>query len=99
MDPSEGDVYPDVILAIDSEKAQELDETLASLNRGCEVDFNATIITIGDDLKTRHFHVVNLRKGEGYKEVPEHIHEHGRYADKPRFFKGPVAQQADQHGH
>jgi hypothetical protein len=96
MEPSESEYYPDILLAIDSEKAEELKETLVSLNRGSEIGYNATIVTIGDDLKTRHFHVVNLWKGEGYKDVPEHIHEHGRYADKPRFFKGPIASAADQ---
>lgn len=87
MQPSESDMFPDIVLAVDSEKANEMNEVIASLNRGTEIGFNATIVTLGNELKTRHFHLINLKKEEGYLEVPLHIHEHGRYADKPRFFR------------
>jgi len=96
MEPSETEIYPDIMLALDSEVADTFQESIAQLNRGSEVGFNATFITIGDDMKTRHLHVAQIWKEEGFKEVPAHVHDHGRYADKPRFFKGQIASGADQ---
>ena len=88
MQPTESEFFPDLILALDTEKADQYSELIGNLNRGTEIIFNATIISVGNDIKTRHFHIVDLIKGEGFMDVPLHVHEQGRYADKPKFFRG-----------
>jgi hypothetical protein len=85
MQPSESDLYPDIILALDTEKANEFGDLIGTFNRGTEIIFNATIMTVGSEMKTRHFHIVEMTKGEGFMDLPAHVHEYGRYADKPKF--------------
>jgi len=87
MTPSESEFFPDVILALDSEIANSLNDMILSLNKGTEVSFNATIINLGHDRKTRHMHVVDMRKESGFMEVSELVHSQGRYADKPQFLR------------
>ena len=91
MQPTESEFFPDLILALDTEKADQYSELIGNLNR--ILSFSAeklviTIISVGNDIKTRHFHIVDLIKGEGFMDVPLHVHEQGRYADKPKFFRG-----------
>jgi len=87
MTPSESEFFPDVILALDSEVANSLNDMILSLNKGTEVSFNATIINLGHDRKTRHMHVIDMKKESGFMEVSELVHSQGRYADKPQFLR------------
>lgn len=103
MEPSESEYFPDIILAMDSEVASDHAELLNSINRGSEIIFNATFMSIGSDSKTRHAHIVSMQRGSGFKDIPMHVHEQGRYGDRPRFFKGaaiastqPVPQLKDE---
>lgn len=102
MVPTESELFPDLLLAIDSERADEITDLIASFDRGNEVIFNATIINVGDQHKTTHLHLLNLTKGEGKIDVPMHIHEHGRYEDKPKFLRIALPSGGDdqnQGGH
>jgi len=90
MEPPETEYFPDLILALDTDRAVEFSALIATMDRGAEIIFNATIMTVGSEVKTRHFHVVEMVKGEGFKDIPAHVHEHGRYADKPKGFRGPA---------
>lgn len=87
MDPPESDIFPDILLTIDSELASQIDNTLVSLNRGNLIQFNGTISSFGRDEETTHFHLLNLTKEDGFKELPLYIHERGRYADKSKFLR------------
>eukprot|EP01017_Pseudomicrothorax_dubius_P047245 TRINITY_DN8454_c0_g1_i1.p1 TRINITY_DN8454_c0_g1~~TRINITY_DN8454_c0_g1_i1.p1 ORF type:complete len:205 (+),score=37.09 TRINITY_DN8454_c0_g1_i1:554-1168(+) len=88
MEPAESQYYPDLLLALDSNRAKEFDQVLTDLSRGDAIGFNATVGSIGTDMHTRHFHVEQLWREEGHIEVPPHVHEGGRYADKPYFLRG-----------
>jgi len=74
MDPSESEVYPDIMLAFDTYSAEEYDEVLTSLNRGDAIAFNATLMSLGTHVRTRHYHLNAIWKIDGYKEVAPHVH-------------------------
>ena len=99
MDPPETQVFPDVMLAFDTHKAEEFGDVLVNLNRGDAIGFNATIMTLGSSIKTRHFHVDAVWREEGFKFVPPHVHGNGRYNDKPHFLKGPSTDSTQSQGH
>lgn len=61
---------------------------IEQLNRGTEIGFDAIIKNLGDAQTSRHFHLLKIWKEEGFKEIPPHLHEHGRYSDTPSFLKG-----------
>lgn len=61
-------------------------DALQALERGECVTFNATIKSLGTDYNTRHFHAIGIEECEGYLEIPPHIHQDGRYADRPKLF-------------
>ena len=86
MSPAESEYYPDILLTFDTDKADIYKEVLQQLERGECVQFNATIKSLGTDLKTRHFHAANIKECEGFIEIPPHVHDNGRYADKPSLF-------------
>lgn len=86
LTPTESEYFPDVILALDSEIAKKMNDLILTLNKGTEISFNATIVSLGHDRKTRHFHVVDIKKESGFMEVSELVHSQGRYADKPNTF-------------
>lgn len=88
MDPPESDLFPDILLTVDSELATQIDAALVSLNRGNMISFNGTIASFGRGEETTHFHLMNLTREDGFKELPLYIHERGRYTDKqPKFFR------------
>lgn len=89
MVPSESEFFPDLMIAIDSHVAKDINDELIALDRGSEIIFNATIVTFGDDGKTRHFHLMDLKKGQGSMEISELVHDSGRYSDpnKNRLFR------------
>ena len=47
MDPSESEVYPDLMLAFDTHRADEYGDVLADLNRGDAFGFNGTLMSLG----------------------------------------------------
>jgi hypothetical protein len=57
MDPSESEIFPDIMLAFDSNRADEYIDILTELNRGDAFGFNATLMSLGTGYNTRHFHV------------------------------------------
>ena len=85
MNPTELEVYPDIMLAFDTYAADEYGDILADLNRGDMFGFNATLMDLGSNIRTRHFHVNSIWKEEGHIEVAPHVHEHGRYNDGSSF--------------
>lgn len=54
---------------------------------GSLIAFNATIKSIGSLTQTRHFHGISIKKMPGFLNLPPHIHEGGRYDDKPRLIR------------
>ena len=55
-------------------------------------------MSIGTNIKTRHFHVNAIWKEEGHIEVAPHVHEHGRYNDGGSFLGHslPFSQQVEK---
>lgn len=87
MEPPESDFNPDIVLTMDSAVAEKLGinqvnnlgTIIEQLNRGGEFSFDAIVKNLGDQATTKHFHLINIKKEDGYKEIPPHLHDHGRY--------------------
>eukprot|EP01015_Nassula_variabilis_P002953 TRINITY_DN1178_c0_g3_i2.p1 TRINITY_DN1178_c0_g3~~TRINITY_DN1178_c0_g3_i2.p1 ORF type:complete len:165 (-),score=40.44 TRINITY_DN1178_c0_g3_i2:47-541(-) len=95
--PPESEYFPDILLTFDTYKADIYKDTLQSLDRGECLSFNATIKSLGADLRTRHFHATNVEACEGFIELPPHVHDNGRYADKPGFLNVLGDHSHDDH--
>lgn len=59
-----------------SEKYQNV---ISELNRGDEITFNATLVTMGDTRHIHHMHCFGIEKGPGFMEISPHVHDSGRY--------------------
>jgi len=90
MDPSEREQQPDLYIAADTDKARQLNDLIVSLNRGGEIRFNASWASFGEDENMRHLHIVDLAKEDGYMEISELVHSHGRYSNQPKFLRGVI---------
>lgn len=88
MDPAESEFHPDLLLTADSEVAAEMSASIGLLDRGSEFTFSAIIQSNVRRDQYRHFHLVSLKKEDGYIEIPPHLHEHGRYGGNSSFLSG-----------
>lgn len=96
MQPSEVDSLPDLVLTLDTDKASKYTDVISGLDRGQEIGFNATLKSLGGDMQSRHFHLRTIWKKDGFMEVAPHVHEDGRYADKPRLIRGQYKMLENQ---
>jgi len=58
-----------------------------SLNRGSQFGFDAIVKNLGNAHNSRHFHLLSIWKMDGFKEIPPHLHDQGRYAETPSFLR------------
>jgi hypothetical protein len=96
MQPSEIETLPDLVLTLDTDKAAKYTDIISGLDRGQEIGFNATLKSLGGDMQSRHFHLRSIWKKDGFIEVAPHVHEDGRYADKPRLIRGQAKMLDNQ---
>jgi hypothetical protein len=57
-------------------------DVLDSLHRGDKVQFNATLMSMGDSVHLHHCHTFQIAKLPGHKNVDAHVHGGGRYKFK-----------------
>jgi len=62
MMPSESVLYPDIVLSVSSQFLAEKQGLIKSLERGDEIVFDAKIMTLGNEFKMHHLHLLNLEK-------------------------------------
>ena len=48
MEPNESEIYPDILLTLDTKKADRYTNDILALKRGDKIGFNATIKSLGD---------------------------------------------------
>lgn len=62
MMPSESVLYPDIVLSVSSQFLTEKEALIKSLERGDEIVFDAKIMTLGNEFKMHHLHLLSLEK-------------------------------------
>ena len=62
MMPSESVLYPDIVLSVSSQFLAEKEALIKSLERGDEIVFDAKIMTLGNEFKMHHLHLLSLEK-------------------------------------
>jgi len=66
----------DLVVTINKYKLKEHSNVIFDLNKGDKVRFNVTM----RDINHMHMHLVDLETIEGYKEIPDDLHDHSRYS-------------------
>jgi hypothetical protein len=62
MMPSESVLYPDIVLSVSSKYLAENQALIKSLEKGDEIVFDAKIMTLGNEFKMHHLHLLNFEK-------------------------------------
>lgn len=57
-------------------------DVLDGLHRGDKVQFNSTLMSMGDNVHLHHCHTFQIAKVEGHQNVDAHVHGAGRYKFK-----------------
>lgn len=76
-DKSEDDAS--LALTLSERMTEKYKEELLQLNVGDHINFNATIVGLGDRNHLHHLHTFGLEKVEGTAHVNLHVHYNGRY--------------------
>lgn len=66
MEPSESAVFADLVLSVSSENYEKNKEVYDSLKKGQGIDFEATLISLGNEFKMHHLHVKKLSINENF---------------------------------
>ena len=78
----EGSHGPDLGLSLSERILAINKEEINELKRGDHIQFNATLLSMGDQSHLHHLHVFGLKKVPGFMDVEPHIHATGRYQFK-----------------
>jgi len=62
MMPSESVLYPDIVLSVSSKLVAQKGHILKSLEKGDEIEFDARIMTLGNEFKMHHLHLNDFEK-------------------------------------
>jgi hypothetical protein len=62
MMPSESILYPDIVLSVSSRLLNQKGEIIKSLNKGDEIAFDARIMSMGNEFKMHHLHLLEFDK-------------------------------------
>lgn len=76
-DKSEDDAS--LALTLSENMTEKYKDELMQLNVGDHVNFNATIVGLGDRSHLHHFHAFGIKKIQGSAHVNLHVHYNGRY--------------------
>ena len=60
--PSESVLYPDIVLSVSSKFLAEKQGVIKSLEKGDEIMFDAKIMTLGNEFKMHHLHLLDFEK-------------------------------------
>ena len=71
MEPSESAIFADLVLSVSS-TVYEADKTFFdSLRKGDGIDFDATLVGLGNEFKMHHLHAKRVKKNSNWKELLE----------------------------
>ena len=73
MDPSESPFYPDLVVSITSGQRKLYRQIIKALSRGDKIAFKAKMVTMGNEFKMHHLHLLELEKTGEFKKLDEII--------------------------
>ena len=73
MDPSESAFYPDLVMSISSGQRKLYRSVLSSMQKGDEISFKAKMVTMGNEFKMHHMHMLDFQKTGRTKKLDEII--------------------------
>lgn len=76
MEPENREKAVDMIITVNRNKLRDYSDVIYDLDKGDAIMFNVTL----RDVNHFHFHMVGIQRIEGYKELPDDIHDYSRYA-------------------
>ena len=62
MMPSESVLYPDIVLSVSSRLLTRKGEIIRGLSKGDEIAFDARIMSMGNEFKMHHLHLLDFDK-------------------------------------
>ena len=71
MKPSESVLYPDLVLSVSSGLLRRKAEVFRSLQKGDEIAFDARVVSLGNEFKMHHLHLIDLEKTGDRTELSE----------------------------
>ena len=79
MDPEEMEHGPDLGLSLSERVLAKHKDEIDQFHKGDHIQFNATLLSMGDQQHLHHLHAFDIKKIPGHKDVEAHIHATGRY--------------------
>jgi len=73
MEPSESAIFADLVLSVSTHAYQESKEFYDSLKKGDGIDFDATLVGLGNEFKMHHLHAKKIKKNGGFKALDDII--------------------------
>lgn len=70
MQPTESEIYADLILTFNENDFKLNKRIIASLDRGDRLAFNATLMAVADEETIHHLHGHQIQKIEGHLDIP-----------------------------
>lgn len=83
MNPTESEIYPDLVLTMNEEDLERCKFELTKLNRGDKFAFNATLVKAADEETLHHLHGHQVDKRMGSIEIPYEMKSFSRSSARP----------------
>ena len=80
MQPSESEIYADLLLTLNQADFANNKQTIISLERGDQFAFNATLIKVADEESIHHLHAHQMLKIDGHLEIPYEMGNNYRHS-------------------
>ena len=86
MAPSDIDSQPDILMHFDTYESMENEDIINSLERGQEIGFNATFISLpSNSMEIMEMQGITIWKEKGMLEISAFFNENGRYSENKKF--------------
>lgn len=71
MEPSESTIFADLVLSVSTELYEANKIFYDSLKKGDGIDFDATLLGLGNEFKMHHLHAKRVSRNGGFKELQD----------------------------
>ena len=69
MEPSESTIFADLVLSVSTNLYQQDKNFYDTLVKGTGLEFEATLVGLGNEFKMHHLHARKIKKNETFKEL------------------------------
>ena len=73
MEPSESTIFADLVLSVSTRMYEANKEFYDSLKKGDGIDFEATLVGLGNEFKMHHLHAKKVQKNGNFKQLQDII--------------------------